>query len=113
MNDLRPVIGITMGDPAGIGPEIILAALNDPEVFEVCRPLILGDFQIIKAQTFRIDKRYHINRVRCPEDGKYKNGSLDIINLSDLDPDRIVLGKPAALTGEAMLKYIKKAVDIF
>ncbi len=112
MNDLRPVIGITMGDPAGIGPEIVLTALKYPEICEGCRPLILGDFQILRALALRCDKSYHINRVSRPEEGKYTTGSLDIINLSDLDPGRIILGKPAARTGKAMLKYIHKAVDM-
>ena len=39
----KPVIGITMGDPASIGPEITLKALSDRIVYEVCRPLVIGD----------------------------------------------------------------------
>ena len=49
MNDhnFRPILGITMGDPGGIGPEIACKALNDPEVYKVCRPLVIGDAAVM------------------------------------------------------------------
>ncbi|MCJ7539037.1 MAG: 4-hydroxythreonine-4-phosphate dehydrogenase, partial [Desulfobacterales bacterium] len=42
MSDYRPIIGITMGDPVGIGPEIILLSLCKPSIYNVCRPLVIG-----------------------------------------------------------------------
>jgi 4-hydroxy-L-threonine phosphate dehydrogenase PdxA len=50
----RPIIGITMGDPVGIGPEIISKALTQGSVYETCRPLILGDVAAITASRFAL-----------------------------------------------------------
>ena len=45
---MRPVIGITMGDPAGIGPEITAKLFQDPDIFESCRPFVVGDVSMMK-----------------------------------------------------------------
>ena len=43
MDDRKPIIGITAGDPAGIGPEVVIKALIDPSIHSVCRPVVIGD----------------------------------------------------------------------
>jgi len=48
MNNYRPVIGITMGDPVGIGPEIILKALSSPLIYKTCKPLVIGDLGVLE-----------------------------------------------------------------
>ena len=58
MKDKRPVIGITMGDPAGIGPEIIVSALSDPSIFNICKPLVIGDQEVMQAAAQLKKKQY-------------------------------------------------------
>jgi len=48
----RPILGITMGDPSGIGPEIVIKSLADPEIINLCTPVILGDFEILKKSRY-------------------------------------------------------------
>ena len=49
----RPILGISMGDPAGIGPEIVIKSLADPEILNLCTPVVLGDFKILKYNNLK------------------------------------------------------------
>jgi len=112
MFDSRPIIGITMGDPVGIGPEIIFLALCNPAIYEVCKPLVLGDLRILTAAKQCTQSNLHIESVKDPDSGTYKFGSVDVLNLSEIDPDKITWGKPSVQTGRAMVHYIKVASDL-
>ncbi len=112
MNKNRPVIGITMGDPVGIGPEIIVSALNDPAIYEHCRPLILGDLSIMERAVKLKQSTLCLNSTILPENGIYTHGTADIFSLSELNGKTTVPAHPNAETGKAMLDYIYKAVDL-
>lgn len=112
MSDYRPIIGITMGDPVGIGPEIILLSLCNPSIYEVCRPLVIGDFRTLGAAKKCTQSRLQLESVKDPEAGTYKCGLVDILNLSELDPDKTLWGNPTIQTGRAMVRYITTAVDL-
>ena len=101
-----------MGDPVGIGPEIIAKVLNDPKVYEICRPLIIGDLYIMK-KAFELKKsKLSINPVTSHDRGIYKFGTADILSLSNLDKNAAIPAEPNAKTGRAMLDYITCAVDL-
>lgn len=106
MTTRPPIIGITMGDPLGIGPEILVKALNDSQVHAICRPLILGDFRIIDKAVRRFCVSMDIHPLDHPGDGLYQRGTLDILNLSNLDPEVTDLKIPNRKTGQAMETYI-------
>jgi 4-hydroxythreonine-4-phosphate dehydrogenase len=112
MYDYRPIIGITMGDPVGIGPEIILLSLCKPSIYNVCRPLVIGDIQILDAVKKCVRSKLHIKSVKDPEEGIYKFGSIDLLNLSEIVPDKVLWGNPTVETGRAMIRYIKAAADL-
>ncbi len=59
----KPLIAVTMGDPAGIGPEIILKALDDPRIKKACRLLIFGDRQVLESTARRLGKSFSINSI--------------------------------------------------
>ena len=61
MKDYRPIIGITMGDPVGIGPKIVMTALREPAIYKACRPLVIGDAQRLEAA-----KKYTGSRLNEP-----------------------------------------------
>ena len=108
----RPIIGITMGDPLGIGPEILVKALSVPEIYSICRPLVLGDSRIMdKALRFSSDPM-GIHCLAHPGEGLYQIHTIDMLNLSDLDPDIIDLKTPGTKTGLAMETYIVKGTDL-
>ena len=112
MVDVRPIIGITMGDPAGIGPEIILLALRKPSIYKLCRPIVIGDLNILNAAKTVVQSRLHIKSLKDPLEGIYKLGSIDVLNLSEITPDPSVWGHPTVETGKAMVNYIEFASDL-
>lgn len=112
MPDIRPLIGITMGDPVGIGPEIILQALSNPLIYHACRPLIFGDTRILSAAQHCTSTRLQFNNIKAPENGDYNFGTVDVLNLSKLDPDKTVWGRPTIESGKAMVGYITTAIEM-
>ncbi len=112
MNKIRPIIGITMGDPVGIGPEIILSALSDPSLYNICRPLVFGDLKILQTAKQTTQSTLDIKVVNAPDAGGWTCGRIDVLNISDLDPSGAVWGKPTVETGRAMVEYITRAVDM-
>lgn len=112
MNDQRPVIGITLGDPVGVGPEIIVKAFSDPTFFEKTRPIVLGDVGILETACAILKSDIDIHPVDTPSKGKYQKGSIDVIPLSTLDRKTTLWGKPTEQTGKAMTQYILTGIDL-
>ncbi len=112
MKDNRPVIGITMGDPVGIGPEIIVSALDDPFVYTVCRPLVLGDKNVMTKAIELKSVSMAIHTPDTPAGGKYGHGTMDLVPLSCLDAGALSPGHPTSKTGTAMIDYITTGVDL-
>lgn len=110
--DKLPLIVIPMGDPNGIGPEIVVKALNDPSVYDYCRPLVTGDaFCLARAQdTCGIHLMIHT--VSSPEDGVYRPGFLNLIDLAHENLAELVIGTVQALAGQCAMAYISAAVDL-
>lgn len=106
-----PVIGITMGDPVGIGPEILVKALNNPELYSVCRPIILGDFQVIKQALDLLNCSFQINSVTTAQQGCYQFKTIDLMELSHLNLNCSTLLRPTIATGTAMQDYIIKGIN--
>ncbi len=112
MKNNRPIIGITMGDPVGVGPEIVLQALDNSSVYNMCRPLVIGDVNILESAKKCIGSGLGIRAVDTPESGVYEKGRIDVLNISDLDPEKNAWGKPSAETGRVMIRYITEAIDL-
>ena len=106
-----PIVGITMGDPTGIGPEIIAKALSGEELFQSCRPIVLGD-QAVLARTLRmlgLDMSLEVIE-RIPAEG-YRPGRIFLSPLSRLDATALQFGKPDRACGKAMVTYVEQAVQ--
>jgi 4-hydroxythreonine-4-phosphate dehydrogenase len=109
---LKPLLAITMGDAAGIGPEIIAKALSLDEVYQVCRPLVIGDAVAIKMGLDVANLSLSINKVGAPEDGLYKRGIIDILSLDNINASALVMGKPQAMAGKASVESVMKAAEM-
>ena len=115
-----PYIGITMGDPAGVGPEIVAMALTDRQVYEVCRPVVLGDSAVLSATISRmteispesIVKGMTIRNISALAQAVSRPGVIDLIPLSNLGPEAIEPGRPVVAGGKAMVNYILRAVKM-
>ncbi len=109
--DQRPVIGITLGDPSGIGPEIILKALSDVGIYDICRPLVIGDSGALSSARTGSDKA-SIRDIQTPDQARGKPGHIDLLSLSALKERDRIPGRPAVEGGRAMVEYIRKAVEL-
>lgn len=109
---VKPILALTMGDPVGVGPEIMVKALADAAVYQVCRPLVLGDLAALTRARNALAPVMSINPVAAPEEGAYRPGLLDLLALSDLKEADLVYGSPTAAGGAAMVSYILSAIDL-
>ncbi|MCK4767839.1 MAG: 4-hydroxythreonine-4-phosphate dehydrogenase PdxA [Desulfobacula sp.] len=107
-----PIIGITMGDPVGIGPEILVKALNDPKLYALCKPVVIGDSHIIKQALKLLNVTRHINIIDDPRQGNYLFNTVDLMDISDIDMDCSDLSGPTVETGTAMQDYIIKGINL-
>jgi 4-hydroxythreonine-4-phosphate dehydrogenase len=105
-----PKIGITMGDPTGIGPEIIVKALSMEEPFQVCRPFVFGDREVLSKTIEMLGLTTAVEAFEdIPEEG-YLPQRIFLSPLSQLEADSLRFGKPDTKCGEAMVKYVEEAV---
>ena len=108
----RPVVGITMGDPVGIGPEIILQALLQPAVHDLCKPVILGDVNLLSKLNVFQKTNLHIRSIKAPGAGSYEKGTVNVVSLSALRLDQVRPGRPTRETGRAMVTYITTGIEL-
>jgi 4-hydroxythreonine-4-phosphate dehydrogenase len=109
---LRPVIGITMGDPVGVGPEIMIKAFESGSLQAICRPLVVGDAAWLAAVGKAVGSRLRFNIVSSPALGVFEPDGLDVLSASNLTPGQIIWGKPTIETGRAMIGYVTTAIDL-
>jgi 4-hydroxythreonine-4-phosphate dehydrogenase len=106
---VKPILGITMGDAAGIGPEIIVKALADKEIYEIARPVVFGDKKIIERAIGIIGADVACRSIEEPSRGGQEYGTIDVIDLNNLPAD-LPFAKVDGRAGRAAYEYIEKAV---
>lgn len=109
----RPLLAITLGDPAGIGPEVIVKALQHHAVYELCRPLVIGDQRILaRAMGWVSGGGLTFEPVHEAAAGQYKPGLLTLLDLQNADPATIQPGQISAAAGRAAVDYVFRACDL-
>ncbi|MBL8528676.1 MAG: 4-hydroxythreonine-4-phosphate dehydrogenase PdxA [Burkholderiales bacterium] len=112
MTPYRPVIGITMGDAAGVGPEVIVKSLGHASVYERCRPVVIGDAARLRlAGTLIGGQVPAVRTVASPAEARYECGTVDCIDLGLIPPD-LPFGQLSAVAGDAAYRYIERAVEL-
>jgi 4-hydroxythreonine-4-phosphate dehydrogenase len=108
-----PIIGITLGDVAGIGPEIILKALSSLEVYDFCRPLVVGNLSTLEAvrKSLGLSLKFQAVNEELAK-AVFKPGQIAVWDFTRLKLPQITPGKPDKHTGEAAYQYIKAAVAL-
>lgn len=104
----RPILGFTIGDPSGAGPEICIKALNKPEVTEICRPVLYGDEKVIRRAMKIVPPRMDLRIIREP--AEYQDGFMNLISLDNM-PDHWDYAKVQASCGKAAFEFIVRAVE--
>ena len=121
MMDGRPILGITMGDPFGNGPEITVKALSQRSVYEECRPVVVGDICCIDYAIKVSGISMRTRPVRSVQDARFDYGIIDVIDMGIVKPEDIPgqpddrkpfgLG-PTKLGGEAAFQYVVKVIEL-
>lgn len=109
----RPVIGITMGDPASIGPEITLKALNNPSIYEQAKPLVVGDLGMMyKARETVGLKNLKFHKISQVSEALFEYGTIDVLDMGLVDSEKLELGKVSKEAGEAAFQYVVKVIEL-
>jgi 4-phospho-D-threonate 3-dehydrogenase / 4-phospho-D-erythronate 3-dehydrogenase len=110
----RPILGITMGDPASIGPEISVKALMNSDLYKRCRPLIIGDAEVMRKAVTIVGKegQIEIHAIKAVKDALFQPGIIDVYDMDMVDLDKLEIGKVSVLGGETAFRCVKKVIEM-
>ncbi|MBT2757413.1 4-hydroxythreonine-4-phosphate dehydrogenase PdxA [Mesobacillus foraminis] len=113
MNQNKPVVGITMGDAAGVGPEIILKSLAYEEMYQISAPLVIGDSKILERAKSFVNSELVIKSVSAEELGQvsYQFGTVHCLDLNLL-PSDLPVGQVSPDAGHAAFEYLRTAIEL-
>lgn len=108
----KPLIAVPIGDPAGVGPEIVAKSVASEEVFEAADCVIVGDKTIIEnaIKIVGVDLTVHV--ISEAEEGDYRKGILNLIDLGNVDMAKFEFGKVNGMCGKAAYEYIAKCIEL-
>ena len=114
---MPPKIVITMGDSAGVGPEVIIKALSLPDTYKICQPMIVGDAKVLtsvleSSKGAWSKENLRLNPIKNIRKAKFNYGAIDLFDLDNIDMDRLKPGKVDSMCGKATFEYIKKGIEI-
>lgn len=109
---MKPIIAITMGDPAGIGPEIIIKALSLKETYEKCRPLVTGDANIMQWAVDNMQSELKIHRISSVKEARFELGTIDVYDLACIDMSTFQPGVLQNQCGHAAFISVTTAIQL-
>jgi 4-phospho-D-threonate 3-dehydrogenase / 4-phospho-D-erythronate 3-dehydrogenase len=107
----KPIIGITMGDGAGVGPEIIMKALKDAEIYETCAPFVIGDTKLLERAGKIVGNEALVKTISSLDDATFQHGVVEVIDLNLL-PEDLPFGQISAEAGNAAFRYLERAIQL-
>jgi 4-phospho-D-threonate 3-dehydrogenase / 4-phospho-D-erythronate 3-dehydrogenase len=107
-----PLIAITMGDPAGIGPEVIAKIIDSDVILAVCMPFVIGDTGVMKKLIEELRLSIRVRSITSPKEAYPAKGTLNILDCKNVNLAQHMWGVPDKLSGTAVVEYIKRAVDL-
>jgi 4-hydroxythreonine-4-phosphate dehydrogenase len=110
-SDSRPIVAITMGDAAGVGPEVVVKALAHTDVYARCRPVVIGDANRLEEAIALCKLALKVERIPTPGAGAYRAGAIDCLDVG-LVPKGLAFGALAEAAGEAAYRYVEKATAL-
>lgn len=108
----RPIVGLTMGDPAGIGPEVVVKAMNAADLYASVCPLAIGDEATFRATIARLGLNLEVRPVAEPADGEYRPGVLDLYQATTEDLTGIAPGVVQPVAGKAAAECVIAATKL-
>lgn len=108
-----PVIGITVGDPAGIGPEIIIKALEEKEIYKICRPVVIGCVGVLeRAWEVLEEKKVILHEISKISEAKYEYGIIDVLKTGTYNLENLKWGEEQKLAGQIAIDAIRKSIEL-
>lgn len=108
----KTFIAVTMGDPAGIGPEIIARVFGEGKVFSLCRPVVVGNTRVMRKIVRELGVDLDIRSIPSLRSAAPEKGRMDVLNTENVDMAKHRWGKPSAASGRAVVDYIKQATAL-
>jgi len=109
---VKPLIAVTMGDAAGIGPEIIVKVLHLEEIYRICRPLVVGEGTTMHRTVDLLKSPLKLHTIEKVTEVKGEFGTIDLLDLHNLNQAEVILGQIGAPCGRAAMEYIAKATEL-
>ncbi|MBS6519459.1 MAG: 4-hydroxythreonine-4-phosphate dehydrogenase PdxA [Clostridiales bacterium] len=107
----KSLIAIPIGDPAGVGPEIVAKSVASKEVFEVANCIIVGDKTIMENAIKITGTNLEIHVIETSEEGDFREGVLNLIDMGNIDMTKFEFGKVNGMCGKAAYEYIEKCIE--
>ena len=108
----KPAIAITMGDPCGIGPEVVVKALADPRVYVSCRPLVVGNTYAMQEAVRLTGLPLKIHEADDPSVAGQDPNVVDVVDIHNLNPEDITVGQISIPCGKAAMEWVTKAGEL-
>jgi 4-hydroxythreonine-4-phosphate dehydrogenase len=108
----RPLVGISVGDPAGIGPEITAKALNEREIYELCRPLPVCDLRVMEEAIRFSGLVLKTNAAGKPGEGLFEAGIIDVLDMRNVEMSKLKYKTVSGMTGKAAFQYIERVITL-
>ncbi len=108
----RPVLGISMGDPASIGPEVTAKAVADADVTAACRPIVIGDARVLQHTVAQCGLALQVNAIKAIEDAEFGEALINVFDLANVDMDALVPGEISAMSGAASFEYVERNIAL-
>jgi len=112
MENRKPILGITMGDPASIGPEVAVKALLDPKVYEVCQPVLVGEADVFEKAIGFCGLDLKINRISKIADARFEKGIADVFDLNYMNIADLKMGEITAEAGDVAFRTVVKNIEL-
>jgi 4-hydroxythreonine-4-phosphate dehydrogenase len=110
--EYKPLLALTMGDAAGSGPEIITKALAIPEIRTICRPVVIGDAATMQAALKITGAPGNIRSIKKLPEAMFQEGTIEVIDLHNIQLERLTRGCVDTMAGAAAYQYIKLATNM-
>ncbi|MBO9658759.1 MAG: 4-hydroxythreonine-4-phosphate dehydrogenase PdxA [Chitinophagaceae bacterium] len=110
--DKKPIVAITMGDPASIGPEIAAKAILKKEVMDICRPIVTGDAVVFQQIIDLLKFPLKVNAISKVAGADFSPGIINVFDLGITDISKLSFGKIDAMAGEASYQAVAKAIEL-
>lgn len=113
MKEYRPIIGITIGDPSGIGPEIIMKALMEEKVYKKCKPLVIGSGTILnRVKEIAGATEFKIHSITDTEEAVYEFGTVDVFETGEYDCSKLVFGREQKVAGQIAIDAVRMSIKL-